>query len=342
MAAGYKELRGLLRQVSRSFYLTLRILPRSIRTQISLAYLLARIADTIADTRLADARRRLEALREVREAIRRASEGRAFTLLECGELAQVQNEIASQGTSVELALLKSMGKALDALREFASEDRRRIRDVLDVITHGQETDLIRFGAASADRIDALKTDAELDDYTYSVAGCVGEFWTKMSRVHVFPLAQMDEETFLANSIRFGKGLQLVNILRDLPQDLRQGRCYIPENQLADRGLRPMDLLDPAEMSRFRPLYDSYLRQADNHLWAGWLYTMAIPFSQMRIRLACAWPILIGIRTLARLARVNVLEERRRIRLSHPELIWLVLQSLILYPFPKAWNQLFRK
>ena len=43
---------SLLRQVSRSFYLSLAVLPRSLREPIGLAYLLARAADTIADTRL--------------------------------------------------------------------------------------------------------------------------------------------------------------------------------------------------------------------------------------------------------------------------------------------------
>src|SRR3989442_2036157 len=42
----------LLRQVSRSFYLSLAILPRPLREPIGLAYLLARAADTVADTRL--------------------------------------------------------------------------------------------------------------------------------------------------------------------------------------------------------------------------------------------------------------------------------------------------
>ena len=43
---------GLLKGVSRSFYLTLRVLPGNLRTPIGLAYLLARAADTISDTRL--------------------------------------------------------------------------------------------------------------------------------------------------------------------------------------------------------------------------------------------------------------------------------------------------
>ncbi len=59
----------LLREVSRSFYLTMRVLPSAIRPQIGLAYLLARTADTIADTELVPLTQRLDALRSLRERV---------------------------------------------------------------------------------------------------------------------------------------------------------------------------------------------------------------------------------------------------------------------------------
>ena len=61
----------------------------------------------------------------------------------------------------------------------------------------------------------------MDDYTYRVAGCVGEFWTRLCRAHLFPRAVVDDAMLLRDGIRFGKGLQLVNILRDIPADLRR-------------------------------------------------------------------------------------------------------------------------
>jgi farnesyl-diphosphate farnesyltransferase len=340
MKPGSFEVQDLLRQVSRSFYLTLRVLPRSIHPQLSCAYLLARAADTIADTRLVDVGRRQEALLQLRKCVHEACEGQAPQPLDFGELSKAQKTIAGQGTPAERTLLENAEKILVALREFSPEDRLEIQRVLDTITHGQELDLSRFGNASADRIAALGADGDLDEYIYCVAGCVGEFWTKMCRAHVFPAAPLSDEILLGNGIRFGKGLQLVNILRDLPEDLRQGRCYIPEDQLSRHGLRPQDLLDAAAIGRFRPLYDSYLRQAEDHLSAGWQYTTTLPFRCMRIRLACAWPILIGTKTLSRLRSGNVLDDRNRIKLSRSEVRGLMFRSVILYPFPAAWNLLF--
>src|SRR5436309_836846 len=130
--------------------------------------------------------------------------------------------------------------------------------------------------ASTREIVALESDEELDIYTYLVAGCVGEFWTRMCRAHLFPQARLDDSFLLANGVLFGKGLQLVNILRDLPADLQQGRCYLPMERLAGLGLRPGDLLLPDNEPRLRPAYNDYLERAEAHLRAGWAYTNSLP------------------------------------------------------------------
>jgi farnesyl-diphosphate farnesyltransferase len=333
------EMRNLLRQVARSFYITLRILPHSINAQVSIAYLLARASDTIADTRLVETAKRREALLQLRRSIQESCIGGMAKTPDLGELAAAQRA-ADQATLGEQVLLQNLGKVFRSLTEFPADDRLLIQNVLDTITRGQEMDLIRFGAASRDRLKALDTKEDLDEYTYQVAGCAGEFWTYMCRSHVFPNARLNDAMLLTNGIRFGKGLQLVNILRDLPKDLRQGRCYIPRQALSEHGLRPVDLLESAAMSRFRVLYDQYLRLAEEHLAAGWQYTTALPFGCLRIRLACAWPALIGMRTVALLRAGNVLDDRHRIKIGRAEIRQILLRSAILYPRRSAWNSLF--
>jgi farnesyl-diphosphate farnesyltransferase len=237
-------------------------------------------------------------------------------------------------------LLKRVEEALRLLGQLPEADRRLVREVLRVITSGQELDLKRFAEAKAASIAALETEAELDDYTYRVAGCVGEFWTRISRAHLFPDARLDEDFLLRNGVRFGKGLQLVNILRDIPRDLRNGRCYLPRQSLAAAGLGPGDLLSAGNHERFRPLYDQWLTVAEAHLAAGWDYTNALPPGQFRVRLACAWPILIGARTLRKLRHENVLDDTRRVKVSRPEIRALIGRSILLYPWPSAWRGQF--
>jgi farnesyl-diphosphate farnesyltransferase len=323
-------LTDLLQQVSRSFYTTLRVLPSSVRPQIGLAYLLARATDTIADTELVSVEGRLGALKLLRDRIL----GQTDVSLDFGELHRQQGEPA------EKVLLERIEEAIALLGSFAAADQVLIRAVLDTITSGQRLDLERFGGATVEQIGVLTSDAELDDYTYRVAGCVGEFWTRICRAHVFPRVALDDAALLRDGVRFGKGLQLVNILRDLPKDLRNGRCYLPATRLAALQLRPVDLLEAANESRLRPLYDQYLDLARQHLAAGWEYTNQLPWSCMRIRLACAWPVLIGARTLARLRTENVLDGSRRIKVPRNEVRNLMLRSLVLYPFPGIWRKQF--
>jgi farnesyl-diphosphate farnesyltransferase len=228
------------------------------------------------------------------------------------------------------------------LEQFPEADRCLVQEVLRVITSGQELDLKRFAEARVESIAALETEADLDDYTYRVAGCVGEFWTRVCRLHLFPNAAMDDEVLVRAGIRFGKGLQLVNILRDIPRDLRKGRCYLPRQTLAEAGISPSDLLSPGNHERFRPLYDKWLAAAESHLAAGWDYTNMLPAGQFRLRLATAWPNLFGIRTLRRLRRENILDASHRVKISRPEVYEMIVRSILLYPSREAWRGQFAR
>lgn len=322
-------LTGLLKQVSRSFYLTLAVLPRAVRRQIGVAYLLARTTDTIADTGLVSVEKRLSALDELRARIL----GRGQAALDFGELSE------RQGSAAERVLLERCSVALEILEDLSAADVGLVRAVLETITSGQELDLRRFAGASKGNVIALKSEEELDDYTYRVAGCVGEFWTRICRAHLFPNVALDEQRLLDDGVLFGKGLQLVNILRDLAGDVLLGRCYLPGDRLAELGLLPEDLLKPEADVKFRPLYDRYLGWAEDHLKHGWRYAISLPRGQVRVRLACAWPVLIGVETLKLLRSRPVLDPRQRIKVSRGRIRSIMARTVLYYPWERAWSGL---
>ncbi len=324
----HKLLTTLLRDVSRSFYLTLRVLPHQVRTPIGLAYLLARASDTIADTTIVPWEHRKIALAQLRNRILGCQ-----TELELSAIAQ------HQGMPEERRLLEHIDQALEILNSQSDQDRSLIRKVLDTITCGQEFDLEHFGDSSGSTIHALPTWDALDDYTYQVAGCVGEFWTETCLNHL-PNAPKDRrDELLQLGVRFGKGLQLVNILRDLPADLRSGRCYLPTSELSQHGLKPIDLLSPENSVRFSGYYGTLIDRAEAHLQAGWIYTNHLPRSWVRVRLACAWPILIGLATLEKLRHTNILDARQKVKISRCEVRKIIAKTVLLYPFPSRWRSL---
>lgn len=340
MANSHELLTDLLRGVSRSFYLTLRVLPPGIRPQIGIAYLLARATDTIADTSLVPVATRLNTLEALGASIQ---DGRQPV----PNFADWISTSAAPEASREVELLSRVEEVLEVLQTFPVQDQNEVRRVLAIIVQGQSLDLQRFelphataeGQVSPQQIRCLRTADELDEYTYLVAGCVGEFWTRICGLHVISLDPPDLDAQIRRGIRFGKGLQLVNILRDLPRDLRNGRCYLPESDLIPCGVQPTDLLDPTVEPRLRPAYDAWWTTARNHLQAGWEYTQALPRDPWRLRLACAWPLQIGFATLQRLQHAPVLDPGIRIKVPRREVRHLLFRSVLALFSRSQWDRL---
>jgi farnesyl-diphosphate farnesyltransferase len=305
-------LTDVLKQVSRSFYLTLRILPKEIRPQISSAYLLARSTDTIADTKVVARERRLELLRQ----------------MQTGEIKAIAELVEHQALPAERVLLQRLDECCAMLQSFPAADQKRIGDLWQTIIAGQIFDLERFPG----ELTALADDAELDRYTYLVAGCVGEFWTRMCAAHLPAWNAASTEEL---GIRFGKGLQLVNILRDLPRDLQIGRCYLPVKE-------PRRLLEARNFPDLQPLYNRWLDTAVAHLDAGWQYTMAIPSKLWRLRLACTWPIWIGLETVALLRRANPLEADKRVMVPQGVVNRMLVRTLLTCRCSKALDKRYRQ
>jgi farnesyl-diphosphate farnesyltransferase len=301
---------ALLEATSRSFYPTLKYLPKKIRGQIGLLYLLARVADTIADSKHGDTNVLLDALRAYND----VAQGRSESLPDFSDIAELQTNAS------EAELLRNVKDVVEGLKVYSHEDQERMLECLDVIVGGQILDLERFGPAKeGGEISALVNDEELDDYTFRVAGCVGVFWTKMSLAHLMSLSPQKEKEFFDKGVRFGKALQMINILRDIPEDLRFGRCYIPSEALARYDLLPKDLLDDGNIEKFRPLYDEYLDLANGHFDAAVEYIRMLPEGQFRLKASCMLPVLIGQRTVTLLRTGNILNSDERIKVTRDEI-----------------------
>ncbi len=262
---------------------------------MGLAYLFARAADTIADTDLLGREQRLQYLNMFRAQFRGDE-------VQPQAVQAIQSALLPHQTdSAERVLLQRLPECLALFRQFDQGDRERIRWLMEVLPNGMEMDLTRFPGSSANELTALERPDELDRYTYFVAGCVGEFWTRMVCAHRPAMAHWDVDQMSTIGVRFGKGLQLTNIVKDLARDLHNGRCYVPTQWLDEVDLKPVDLLKPESLPTLRPILLRMIRQAVEHLDQGWLYTMALPRLEIRQRLACMWPILLAGETLKRVA-----------------------------------------
>lgn len=291
----------ILRSVSRSFYLSIRFLPAQLRGPIALAYLLARTTDTVADTTRIPGTVRMETLKMLAD----GTQGKASRELVTNQVASL---VPLQQNAAERTLLDSLPDCLEWLEQTGRADRDDIRAVLEKITHGQMLDLHRFDNPA--KVRALQTAADLDEYTYLVAGCVGEFWTRLCFRHLRDFASLIQDEMLALGRRYGMGLQLINVLRDAGTDLRAGRCYFPEDELGALGLTAAQIL--SESDRFQPIYERWMEKAQDGLECGMQYSCAI--RNRRVRAATVLPALIGARTLAllRKAGASALDQKTKV------------------------------
>jgi farnesyl-diphosphate farnesyltransferase len=246
----------LLKRVSRSFYLSVRLLPAPMRRGVCIGYLLARASDTIADT-------------QENPALLDAFEDRLRARCPGHGGAAIYSPPTHGGEQQLLAQLPAVFDSLDSLPDAESA---LIRDVVTTIISGQRLDMQRFADADSEHPRCLANAAELDDYTWRVAGCVGQFWTRLGFLTLGPrFSVMDQKELETLGIRFGQGLQLVNILRDTAEDLAQGRGYLPTERA------------------------EWMRKARENLHVGLAYADAMRLN--RLHIAVALPARIGLDTL---------------------------------------------
>jgi len=319
----------LLRSVSRSFYLSIRFLPVQLREPIALAYLLARATDSVADTTEISNAVRLETLKMLSDGI----QGKASCEVVVDLIASF---VPLQGNTSERQLLESLPDCLRWLSQIEQADRNDIRVVLEKITHGQMLDLERFD--NPQEIRALATPADLDEYTYLVAGCVGEFWTRLCFRHVRNFARLSEDEMLALGKRYGMALQLINVLRDAGSDLRGGRCYFSEYELNTAHLTASQIL--SEPERFQPIYRTWLEKAKAGLECGMQYSRTI--ENRRVRGATVLPALIGARTLALLDQAGAEALQRTVKVSRREVRAMILSLVITLASRKSIDAIWKR
>lgn len=294
---------AVLRGVSRSFYLSIRFLPRLMRESVSLGYLLARASDTIADTEAVPAELRNECLSLFHAALKDEQIREKL----CGLLDE--QFIQHQENEREKLLLKRMADVFAWYDSVREHDWIAIADVMKPILDGQIWDVDFFVIRGNKQVE---TAEDLERYCYQVAGSVGEFWGIVGRNADHRFSTYSEEQLKDDGIKYGIGLQLVNILRDLPADLKNGRCYLPD----------VDLKKKKAVMRAAKKWRGIARQL---LEVGLAYSSAL--RQKRTKIATALPALIGLKTLDLLDAATWQQWESGIKISRKEVRKSLFQAI---------------
>jgi len=291
----------MIASVSRSFYLSLRFLPSEMRGTASLAYLLARATDTVADTSALPENDRLAFLEQMGLSI--YGEVQAPQLKPSFKEGEI-----SEGEKV---LLEKWQHCLEWLQSLKEVRQLAIHKVMRSIIKGQSDDLRNF---SGNEFSALGTEEELDQYTYDVAGSVGVFWTEIGfDAYGTDFSELDFEEMALLGENYGKGLQLLNILRDFPEDFASGRCYFPGPFSGSDG----EVIWNQVMERWQKRCGSLLQKSADYVGA---------LNGARVRFATSLPALIGARTLNLIVNSGWDNLCGRIKVSRSEVKRIMLKA----------------
>jgi farnesyl-diphosphate farnesyltransferase len=187
---------------------------------------------------------------------------------------------------------------------------------------------------------SLQTETELDDYTWLVAGCVGEFWTELCGRHLPGYSLLPQDEMKRIGREYGMGLQRLNIVRDMPAPIWQLGAVTglsrpgeggPDARRAGRSCTPTNgqaMPDTAAKSTTGPALHPVAGHTQSQLADGMRYALAL--KPLRLRLASALPALIGARTVALLREAGPAALTQRIKMPRHEvraLLWRIALGL---------------
>lgn len=277
--------KAILGSVSRTFALTIPLLPPAIEMVVGNTYLLCRIVDTIEDAAELSPLEKQGLSKLFLEAV-------LGTIPVASFVDPCLNALKGYSNVDELDLIAHTPTVLRILHTFPNRDQAAVSRCISIMSdgmshfHGRQTQ------------DGLKDLAEFEEYCYVVAGVVGELLTSIFS-HYSPgfAKQITGHEQLA--IAFGQALQMTNILKDSPEDSARGVSW-----------------KPAQISQTELLKIAYEKLQDSLS-----YILLIPEHEMGMRRFCFLAFGLAVMTLEKIATRKEFSKQSEMKLSR-NTVWI--------------------
>jgi len=279
------QLRDMLRNVSRTFAISIEQLPAGLRESVTIAYLLFRVSDCLEDTDELESGRKAKLLRLWAQVLDGETSVDALT-----------NAVADlDENDPEVYVTQHADQLLHALHKLPKPNQETISHHVHATSLGM--------ARWQEHGPFVETEEEMDDYMFEVAGRVGYLLTDLFGWYSpFIAKQKDKLRPLARE--FGLALQTVNIIRGMRKDYERGWVFVPRSFYEPLGLTRDSLFAQENQVQALQVITRLADKAEMHLRDGLQYIINIPPIHYRIRLACMWPLFFAIKTLA-VSRDNI-------------------------------------
>ncbi len=291
----------ILPGVSRTFALTIPELPPALRTSVTNAYLLCRIADTIEDEPALEPAASLMYLNRFVSVL--------YGQASAADLARdLAPKLSDRTLPAEHDLVANMERVVRVTRALDPKQQIAIQRCVEVMAGGMHRFQQTASLAGVPRL------SDMDDYCYYVAGVVGQMLTELFCGYS-PEAARRHPVLQEQCISFAQGLQMTNILKDVWEDRSRGACWLPRDVFARHGI-DLSEFTPGPDRRFDAAMSELVGVAHAHLRNALTYTLAIPTAETGIRRFCLWAIGLAILTLRRIAGTPGFRNGREVKVSH--------------------------
>ena len=300
-------------------YLSLRILPARMRAPMSLAYLFCRAADTLSDCGDIAHANRVYLIKVFPDIF--------FDGAKRGDIIDNINANAVKlvDRTSEKMLLKSLDKCFSAFDALGRSEKKLIQAAAASVCEGMGMDLRAFPDRTC--VSAMSGAVQLEKYCRLIGGGPGIFWTQLYNLTTGDAGKTDKNPGEADGRMIGEALQITNILKDLADDLKIGRCYLPSDELSAAGLSPENLLDPDSAGKLKPVIAKWTLWAACRLDASLRYIASIPGRRPRARAAVIWPVYWALDTLSEIiSERRLLDPRKKIKIPRKKIYAAILGS----------------
>ena len=321
------ELKRILKDVSRTLYLSINILPDRLKASMALGYLVARTMDTIVDCP-AIAPETKRGMLDLFRGLENKKNAEALSAL-------IKQAAQAVPDPKEKALLARFERIAGLYALFPERELAPLQALVNGVAGGMEMDLAIFGAS----LSALTAEADLERYCAFIGGEPGVFWARLYGITIrrnginpgdFPSEK--------DAALIGSALQITNVLKDMSADLSIGRCYLPQSDLDSVRLRPADLLKPENMGALRPVVYKWILWAVTRLDLSERFLASIPKTELALRAAFIWPVYWAMDTLQAIAKADLLTPSGRPKIKRSRIYSTIAST----PAPLLSNTAFAR
>ena len=318
-----------LPKVSRTFALNISVLRGELHRSILVAYLFCRTVDTVEDAALLDPKIKIKLLEEFSRLIEDRGYREKNLTLWIEECATVD------GSTNDLDLLNQTQRVFNVFDSLPKNHQDQIIPSVSKMAKGMAFFQNRFQFGE---ITPLENIEDLEEYCYFVAGVVGEMLCNLFFQKMPNLSEDARNIMRQNAVSFGLGLQMTNISKDIIADRDRGWSYIPKSIIVEKGLTMDEFHSGASMDKNLQILENLLRKTNGHLHDALSFTLAIPRTEISLRLFCIWPLWMAVKTVAVLHNnPKLLNSNAQVKISRST----VKRILLVTPFIAWSNKLLK-